>query len=104
MLDATLSALSDPTRRAIVGYLRNEDLSVGQVVEKFELTQSAISRHLDVLENAHLIERRRVGQRRVCSLSAAPLRELSDWLESYREFWRGSLERLDRAVARKKKR
>lgn len=102
MLNATFAALSDPTRRAIVGYLRNEDMSVGQVVEKFELTQSAISRHLDVLENARLIKRKRVGQRRVCSLSAMPLRELSDWLEAYRVFWNDSLERLDQTITGKK--
>ncbi len=102
MLDVTFAALSDPTRRAIVGYLRDENLSVGELVEKFELTQSAISRHLDVLENAHLITRKRVGQRRMCSLSAEPLRELSDWLEAYRVFWRESFDRLDRTISRKK--
>ena len=91
MLDNTLSALSDPTRRAIVGLLAERELSVGEVVEKFDLTQSAISRHLDVLEHANLVERRRVGQRRVCSLTAEPLRELSDWLDGYRKFWIGVL-------------
>ena len=103
MLDATFSALSDPTRRAIVGLLADKELSVGNVVEHFDLTQSAISRHLDVLENARLIERRRVGQRRVCSLSAAPLQELSEWLEAYRRFWKGSLKRLDNTMAQKKR-
>ena len=101
MLDATFHALSDPTRRAIVGFLREEEMSVGEVVDRFELTQSAISRHLDVLENAQLIKRRRVGQRRVCSLSALPFYELSEWLEGYREFWKGSFERLDQTVAKK---
>ena len=103
MLDATFSALSDPTRRAIVGLLADKELSVGNVVEHFDLTQSAISRHLDVLENARLIERRRVGQRRVCSLSTGPLQELSEWLEAYRRFWEGSLKRLDKTMARKKR-
>ncbi|MEO1608312.1 MAG: metalloregulator ArsR/SmtB family transcription factor [Pseudomonadota bacterium] len=103
MLDATLSALSDPTRRAIVGLLAERERSVGEVVKEFDLTQSAISRHLDVLANANLIERRREGQKRVCSLSAEPLRELSDWLEDYRKFWIGSFERLDSAIARKKR-
>lgn len=102
MLDATFHALSDPTRRAIVEFLREEDLSVGQVVEKFELTQSAISRHLDVLERARLIKRRRVGQRRMCSMTAAPLQELSDWLDAYRSFWCESLERLDDVIAESK--
>ena len=103
MLDTTLSALSDPTRRAIVGLLAERELSVGEVVEKFDLTQSAISRHLDVLEHANLVERRRVGQRRVCSLTAEPLRELSDWLDGYRKFWIESLDRLESTISRKKK-
>ena len=102
MLDSTLSALSDPTRRAIIGLLAERELSVGEVVEKFELTQSAISRHLNVLEHANLVERRRVGQRRVCSLSAEPLRELSDWLDSYRKFWTESFDRLESIIDRKK--
>lgn len=103
MLDQTLSALSDPTRRAIIGLLADKELSVGEVVENFELTQSAISRHLDVLENAQLVVRRRDGQRRVCSLNAEPLAELSEWLSGYRRFWNASFSRLDRAAASKKK-
>ncbi len=101
MLDATLSALADPTRRAIVGLLSESELSVGEVVDNFELTQSAISRHLDVLEHARLIERRREGQRRICSLSAEPLEELSDWLQGYKRFWKGSLKRLDKNLSRR---
>lgn len=103
MLDATFAALSDPTRRAIIGLLAEQELSVGEVVEQFELTQSAISRHLDVLERAHLIERRRMGQRRVCSLSADPLREVNDWLEVYRRFWSDSLTRLNNTVSKKRR-
>ena len=103
MLDQTFAALSDPTRRAIVGLLAETELSVGEVVDNFDLTQSAISRHLDVLEKAELIERRRDGQRRMCSLSAGPLEELSDWLEAYRQFWNGSFRRLEKTLERKKK-
>ncbi len=103
MLNATFSALSDPTRRAIVGLLADNELSVGEVVDEFDLTQSAISRHLDVLENAGLIARRREGQRRVCTLSAEPLEELHEWLEGYRRFWTGSLRRLDKTLKRKRK-
>ena len=103
MLDQTFAALSDPTRRAIVGLLAETELSVGEVVDNFDLTQSAISRHLDVLEKAQLIERRREGQRRMCSLSAGPLEELSDWLEAYRHFWKGSFRRLEKTLKRKKK-
>ena len=75
---------------------------MGEVVNRFELTQSAISRHLDVLERAHLIVRRRDGQRRICSLNTLPLQELDSWLDGYRRFWSVSLSRMDDLVARSK--
>ena len=100
MLDTTLSALSDPTRRSIVSMLADKELSVGEVVAQFELTQSAISRHLDVLERANLIVRRRAGQRRLCKLSVEPLQELSAWLETYRRFWDSSFDRLEETIGR----
>ena len=104
MLDQTFSALSDPTRRAILALLAERELSVGEVVEEFSIAQSAISRHLNVLERACLIERRREGQRRVCSLRAEPLAEIEDWVSIYRKHWQSALKRLDRAVTRRKKR
>ena len=102
-MDATFSALSDPTRRAILGLLANEELSVGELVDQFSITQSAVSRHLNVLEHANLIERRRVGQRRVCTLRTEPLAELDKWMEQYRAFWQDKLNRLDKVVAKRKK-
>ncbi|TQV86119.1 winged helix-turn-helix transcriptional regulator [Exilibacterium tricleocarpae] len=103
MLDSTLSALSDPTRRAIIALLANEELSVGEVVDQFSLTQSAITRHLDVLERAQLVQRRREGQRRICSLQCEPLAELHEWLDNYKEFWQGSLSRLEKTLSKKRK-
>ena len=103
MLDATFAALADPTRRAILGLLAENELSVGEVVEQFPITQSAISRHLTVLENAQLIERRREGQRRICALRAEPLAEVDDWIERYRAYWGSALRRLDKAVAKRRK-
>lgn len=100
MLDATFAALADPTRRAILDLLAESELSVGEVVSQFSITQSAISRHLNVLEQAHLIERRRDGQRRICSLSPDPLSEVDDWVDRYRVHWQGALKRLDRAVTK----
>jgi DNA-binding transcriptional ArsR family regulator len=103
MLDATFAALADPTRRTIVGLLAENDRSVGELVDQFTMTQSAISRHLDVLEKARLIHRRREGQRRICSLRAEPLSELDAWMAHYRRHWQGALARLNKAVANKKK-
>lgn len=104
MLDDTFSALADPTRREILGLLAVRELSVGEVVERFSIAQSAISRHLNVLEKARLIERRRVGQRRICSLRSEPLAEAREWIDHYREHWRKALLRLDDAVVRARKR
>ncbi len=101
MLDATFAALSDPTRRAILGLLSEGDLSVGEVVDRFSIAQSAISRHLNALEEARLIERRREGQRRICTLRLESLSEADAWMEHYRSQWRGALKRLDKAVTRK---
>ncbi len=103
MLDTTLSALADPTRRAILGLLADEELSVGEVVDQFSIAQSAISRHLNVLERAKLIERRRDGQRRMCSLRAEPLVEVNEWVNRYRDHWSAALKRLDKVVAKGKK-
>ncbi len=98
MLDQTFAALSDPTRRSIVGLLAEEEMSVGEIVEQFSIAQSAISRHLNVLENAQLIQRERQGQRRICRLKAAPLSEIDEWMEGYRRHWKGALTRLQQAV------
>lgn len=94
-LDATFSALADPTRRAILARLAAGDASVMELAEPFSISQPAISRHLKVLEGAGLITRGRQAQRRPCRIRARPLAEASQWLEGYRQFWEGSFERLD---------
>lgn len=97
-LDATFAALSDPTRRGILARLAERELSVGELADAFPITQSAVSRHLQVLEHAGLVSRRREGQRRVCRLEAEPFREAREWIDRYRAFWEGRLERLDRVL------
>ena len=94
-LDAAFAALADPTRRAIVARLAKGEASVMELAEPFEMSQPAISKHLKVLERAGLISRGRDAQRRPCRLEAAPLRELTTWLERYRELWEARFERLD---------
>lgn len=94
-LSATLSALADPTRRAILARLAQGEASVTELAAPFNISQPAISKHLKVLEEAKLISRSRVAQSRPCRLEAAPLRDLAGWLESYRRFWDQSFDRLD---------
>ncbi|MGJ0427268.1 ArsR/SmtB family transcription factor [Methylocystis sp.] len=94
-LSATLAALADPTRRAILARLAQGQASVNELSAPFSISQPAISKHLKVLEQAGLISRGRVAQSRPCRLEAAPLRDLVGWLETYRRFWDQSFDRLD---------
>ncbi|HTI67319.1 MAG TPA: metalloregulator ArsR/SmtB family transcription factor [Caulobacteraceae bacterium] len=101
-LSATLSALADPTRRAILARLALGETSVTDLAEPFAMSLPAVSKHLKVLERAGLIARGRKAQWRPCRLEAAPLEEISSWLEHYRRFWDQSLDRLaDYLEARK---
>ena len=94
-LSATLSALADPTRRAILARLSQGEKSVTELAEPFEMTQPAVTKHLKVLENAGLITRSRQAQWRPCKLAAAPMKDVSEWLEQYRKFWEESFDRLE---------
>ncbi len=94
-LSATFSALADPTRRAILARLASGEISVTKLAEPFAMSMPAISKHLKVLERAGLIARGREAQWRPCRLEAAPLKNVSDWVEKYRSFWEQSFDRLD---------
>lgn len=94
-LSQTFAALADPTRRAILTRLDSGEATVNEIAEPFDISLPAVSRHLKVLEKAGLIERGREAQWRPCRLTAAPLREATDWLLHYREHWEDSLDRLD---------
>ena len=106
-LTATFSALADPTRRAILARLARGEASVTTLAEPFEMSMPAISKHLKVLERAGLIVRGREAQWRPCRLRARALKDASDWLEHYRQFWEESLDRLEehlRTLQKKEKR
>ena len=94
-LSATFAALADPTRRAILTTLADGEASVTALAEPFDITMPAVSKHLKVLERAGLIERSSRAQWRPCRLSPEPLKDVSDWVERYREFWEQRLDRLD---------
>jgi DNA-binding transcriptional ArsR family regulator len=93
-LTATFSALADPTRRAILARLASGEASVTELAEPFEMSMPAVSKHLKVLERAGLIARGREAQWRPCRIEAAPLKNVSDWVEEYRVIWEQRLDRL----------
>jgi len=99
-LSVTLAALSDPTRRAILGRLKAGPASVTELSEPFGVSQQAISKHLAYLERANLVRTRREGRQQVRELNPAPIREVSDWTEEYRNYWEGAFSRLRDLVDR----
>ncbi len=94
-LDLTFAALADPTRRAILARLAEGEASVNELVEPFNMSQPAISKHIKVLENAGLVSRGKEAQRRPVRIEAVPLADAVGWLETYRKFWEKSYDRLD---------
>jgi DNA-binding transcriptional ArsR family regulator len=97
-LSATFFALADPTRRQILARLTSGDATVNELAEPHDMTRAAVSKHLKVLEGAGLISKGKEAQRRPCHLEAAPLQEISDWLEAYQRFWEHSFESLKEYV------
>ena len=93
-LSATFSALSDPTRRAILERLVIGECSVSELAKPFDMSLPAVSKHLRVLERAGLIAQRRDAQWRPCRLEAGPLKDVADWAERYRHIWEERFDRL----------
>ncbi|HEY3743086.1 MAG TPA: metalloregulator ArsR/SmtB family transcription factor [Bryobacteraceae bacterium] len=94
-LNATFSALSDPTRRAILARLARGEATVKELSEPFPITAPSMTKHLKVLERAGLISRGKQAQWRPCRLEAAPLQEVALWVEAYRANWQQTMGRLD---------
>ena len=95
-MSAAFAVLAEPARRRILELLRQRERPVGELVERLELSQPGVSKHLRVLREAGLVHVRRDGQRRWYGLRAEPLAELDAWLAPYREFWGGRLDALER--------
>jgi DNA-binding transcriptional ArsR family regulator len=91
-LDATLTALADPTRRAILERLKRGEARVTELAEPFEISLAAVSKHIGILERARLVRRRRVWREHFVSFDPAPLIEAAAWIDKQRAFW---IERLD---------
>jgi DNA-binding transcriptional ArsR family regulator len=93
-LSRTFAALADPTRRRILAHLARGDKCVTYLARPHAMSLPAVSKHLRVLENAGLLRRRRFGRVHEMQLEAKPLKEAAQWVEEYRKFWEGSLDRL----------
>jgi DNA-binding transcriptional ArsR family regulator len=102
-LDETFSALADPTRRAILVSLAEEDRTVSELAEPFDMSLPAISKHLSVLERAGLITRERDGRVRRCHLEREPLAGALEWIAAYGRFWEESFDSLERLLAEQSK-
>lgn len=98
-LDASFAALADPTRRAILARLALGEATVNELVEPFDMTQPAISRHLKVLEGAGLITRRIDGTKRPCRLVPTAMTEIDQWLGMLRQALAANYDRLDGVLA-----
>ena len=95
-LNATFGALADPTRRAILGRLTLGECTVSELAQPFAISLPAITKHLNVLEEAGLVARKKHGRERVVRLKAKPMQEAADWIAPYRRFWEDRLTALAR--------
>ena len=94
VLNRTFAALADPTRRRILAQLACGDTCVTRLARSHDMSLPAVSKHLGVLEKAGLLRRRRYGRVHEMQLNAEPLKQAARWVEEYRKFWEGSLDRL----------
>jgi DNA-binding transcriptional ArsR family regulator len=95
MNTTTLSALAEPNRLLMVELLRDGPLTVGEIAERLQVRQPQVSKHLKVLNEARIVEVRPVANRRFYRLSPEPLRELDNWLQSFRSLWEERFDHLD---------
>jgi DNA-binding transcriptional ArsR family regulator len=93
-LNNTFSALSDPTRRAIISKLAKGDMPIMELASPFDMSLPAVSKHIRVLEKAGLLIRRKQGRVHYCRLNAKPLRDAAKWLAFYQQFWDAKLDSL----------
>jgi DNA-binding transcriptional ArsR family regulator len=88
-------AIADPNRRAIIGLLANQKLTLNGVAEHFRISRPAVSRHIRILAECGLVVVRQKGRERYCEAQLDQLNQVSDWVERYRKIWEHRLDRLD---------
>ena len=98
-IQAAFRALSDPTRRDILRVLANQDMTIGDVSDQFDITRGAVKKHLTILEEGALISVRTNGRERINKLEANGLKAATDWLSFFSQFWDQKLAALQDAVA-----
>ena len=99
----TFSALADPMRLRIIEALREGEIQVNDLVDRVEIQQSGVSRHLGILSRAGFVSVRPEGQKRFYSLRAEPFQEIDQWMAQFRATWEARLDRFEAALKRKKK-
>lgn len=100
-LDATFAALSDGTRRAILERLMQGEVRLSDLAEPFEMSQTAVSKHVRVLNNAGLLVVEKRGRTRHCRLNARVMKDASDWLSNYQSFWTQQFDNLAQHLAKR---
>ncbi|NNU16422.1 winged helix-turn-helix transcriptional regulator [Parvularcula sp. ZS-1/3] len=103
-LDAIFQALSDPSRRRMLAALSAGEASVSSLAAPLDMSLAGASKHVQVLERAGLVSRRKVGRQQILALEAKRLREARDWLERYARFWADALDALETALEEETKR
>jgi DNA-binding transcriptional ArsR family regulator len=102
MAITALQVLAEPNRQAILDFLCDGERSVGDLVDRLDLSQPAVSKHLRVLKDAGLVEVRTDAQRRIYRIRTEPLIELDEWLRPYRQLWTTRLDRLEEHLNRRR--
>ncbi|MDR8393970.1 metalloregulator ArsR/SmtB family transcription factor [Aliifodinibius sp. S!AR15-10] len=102
MLDSTLHALADSTRRDILMRLADEERSVNEIAEPYDISLAAVSKHLKVLERANLVVRRKEGRKYLCRMNYEPLVEVSELIKTYRKFWEARFDELEQFLEEQK--
>ena len=100
-LDPVILAISDPTRRAIIGQLALGPARISDVAAPFSMSLTGFCKHVRVLERAGLVQRTRHGRENTLELSAEPLRDVARWISGYERFWNSRLDRLEGFFAAK---
>lgn len=102
-MDAVLQALADPSRRVVLGILRDHEATAGELADALPIARPGVSRHLRVLREAGLVDVRQEAQRRIYRLRPEALLDIDAWLDDYRDLWIQRLDALHTEIARGKK-
>lgn len=102
MLDSTLHALSDSTRRDMLLRMAEQEQTVSELAEPYKMSMAAVSKHLKVLEKANLVKKRKEGRRYHCRMNYEPLLEVSELVKIYRRFWEARFDELEDFIEKSK--